>query len=99
MTVTKAKQIQIVFNAFANGETVQYQNDDGTWQDATNLDFSDDAKCYRLKPLPRERWVINGREFLTYEGADTYRCRLDNDNLGVLGYHTPEIVHYREVMK
>jgi hypothetical protein len=47
--------------ALADGKTIQWMSDGGTWEDIYEIEFCmyDDPECYRIKPEPRtfEMWL------------------------------------------
>ena len=85
MSPEKAKQMLPIITAFAEGKPVEMKGlCTEKWEVSENLDFCYDADRYRIKPEPRERWVV---EFRSIDGdvllanviADTH---LQAENIG-----------------
>ena len=58
MTREKVKELLPVLEAYANGKTIQYCNQDYHWEDVKpdeQLDFGGDVINYRIKPEPKYR--------------------------------------------
>jgi hypothetical protein len=62
MTCERAKELLPVIQAFANGEEIQSKNFNHTkWTDIQKdwiVDFSQSNYEYRIKPKPREWWIM-----------------------------------------
>ncbi len=54
MTREKAKELLPIIQAYANGKTVEFFNDD-VWEELDCPDFIWDADRYRIKPEPKYR--------------------------------------------
>jgi hypothetical protein len=57
MTKDEAKDYLPLFQALAEGKTIQIKEDDGTWADLYSPSFLNDPCFYRIKPEPRVIWV------------------------------------------
>ena len=58
MTREKVKELLPILEAYANGKTIQYCNQEYHWEDVKpdeHLDFSKDVINYRIKPEPKYR--------------------------------------------
>ena len=58
MTREKVKELLPVLEAYANGKTIQYCNQEYHWEDVKpdeQLDFKGDVINYRIKPEPKYR--------------------------------------------
>ena len=65
MTIEKAKEMQIVLNAFFEGKKIQYFSKlDNTWLDIKHGDIEeegfDETYQYRIKPEPKKRIMTLG---------------------------------------
>ena len=52
MTKSKAKRLLPIFEAFANGQIIQFLTSEGNWEDCVNLEFGLEVERYRIKPDP-----------------------------------------------
>jgi hypothetical protein len=90
-----AKDYLPLVQALADGKTLQLKVCDDSWQDFSNTDFCNPAIYYRIKPKPREWWVV-----LTSTGSpvDVYQCRAtaESASAGVTPART--IVQVKEVL-
>lgn len=57
MTRETAKQLWPIIKAWAEGETLQFRNAYGEFNDIDDVVFNEDASCYRIKPKPRTFWA------------------------------------------
>ena len=56
MTREEAKELLPIIQAFAEGKTIQYQTDSGSWSDITkDLYTGNHPSLYRVKPEPKYR--------------------------------------------
>ena len=56
MTREEAKELLPIIQAFAEGKTIQYQTDSGSWTDITkDLYTGNHPSLYRVKPEPKYR--------------------------------------------
>lgn len=55
MTREEAKEFLPIIQAFAEGKTIQVQENEGYWRDADVLHFNYDTCRYRIKPEPKYR--------------------------------------------
>ena len=65
MTREKVKELLPILEAYANGKTIQYCNQEYHWEDVKpdeHLDFSKDVINYRIKPEPKYRPFKNAEE-------------------------------------
>lgn len=60
MTREEARKVAELYTAFADGKMLQYQGGDRQWRDTmeSNLDFIGSPSLWRVKPTPREAWLI-----------------------------------------
>lgn len=66
MTREQAAKLLPVIQAFAEGKTIQVQRND-VWYDVKDRDsltFESELKNYRIKPEPREFWVVDDADGL-----------------------------------
>jgi hypothetical protein len=91
-----AKYLPFV-QALAEGKELQIQLNDGTWSNiGTHVDvsFSEPPECYRIKPKPKEVWLIYdsaGNFMFRSFSADGAKRLCDND--GGRRYE-----HYKQVL-
>ena len=65
MTREKVKELLPVLEAYANGKTIQYCNQEYHWEDVKpdeQLDFGGDVINYRIKSEPKYRPFKNAEE-------------------------------------
>lgn len=63
MTRERAKQLKDVFNAYADGQTIQsYSEHYGKWIDLAEVNFCDDTE-YRVKPFQNKKWCDNYEDY------------------------------------
>ena len=55
ITREEAKEFLPIIQAFAEGKTIQVQENEGYWRDADVLHFNYDTCRYRIKPEPKYR--------------------------------------------
>ena len=82
MTREHAKNIKDIFNAFAEGETIQYKDREKgvkEWNDLNNPDFNCKPECYRIKPEGKlmthkqlAEWCAMGNGQFTYKNTNSY---------------------------
>lgn len=75
MNKDNAKDYLPLVQALVDGRTIQYKaRPDDPWNDMENPYFVLEPGCYRVKPIPIERWgVVNGggRFISTYGDEET----------------------------
>lgn len=49
----KAKRLLPIFEAFANGQIIQYLTSEGVWETCYNVEFGLETERYRVKPDPQ----------------------------------------------
>jgi hypothetical protein len=98
MTRDEAREFARIVQAYADGKQIQCESFDGRgeW-----IDLGEDACLnawarYRIKPEPREGWMVDGgaipfRIFGSHEAARQYAAAIGNER--------PPIVRMREVME
>ena len=91
MTRDQAKKLLPVFAAWAEGKTIQVKGEGDLWYDCTSVagcDFASHYAKWRVKPEPREWWVIGGLAFDSLDAAK------------ISGYVTDKLnpIHVREVL-
>jgi hypothetical protein len=101
MTRDEAREFAKLVQAYADGEQIQFHFDDGEWRGLSDPDFySRTMDSYRIKPEPREWWVLmdrNGQVGDLLFSLAAAHCEIDKKMLhGVRAPYT--IVHVREVM-
>ena len=62
ITREEAKEFLPIIQAFAEGKTIQVQENEGYWRDADVLHFNYDTCRYRIKPEPKYRPFKNAEE-------------------------------------
>ena len=55
MTIEEAKELMPFIQAFAEGKTVEFLNNDGMWEENKSPLFCSEPKRYRIKPEPKYR--------------------------------------------
>lgn len=60
MTRENARKAAELYAAFADEKTIQYKCVNGQWHDAmeSELNFISDPNLWRIKPPPKEAWLI-----------------------------------------
>lgn len=62
MNKNNAKQFLPLVQALADGKTIQERTQSDLWYDMSDVAFlNSDPAQYRIKPEPRERWVVTRR--------------------------------------
>ena len=84
MTRDEAKQLLPIIEAFSEGKTIQWLNDEGGWENIPkneDMDFEDIAGftgSYRIKPSPKCRPFANAEEcmmeILKHQPFLKYKC-------------------------
>lgn len=89
MTKDQAKRLAEVATWIADGKQVQFKHEDwSTWQNINDASFhlySD--YIYRLKPEPREWWLVNIYHHTNLKDAEMWAR-----------FHNQPIIHVREVV-
>ena len=65
MTRETAKALLPIITAWANGEDIQVKSSD-VWRDMDpdrDYTFDSDKRNYRIKPKPREWWIVGDTHF------------------------------------
>lgn len=57
MNKDNAKNYLPLVQALADGKVIQVLVADDTWEDLNSPAFTRPARCYRIKPEPREVWI------------------------------------------
>lgn len=97
MTREEAREWASLYQAYADGKTIQFRsNAEKKWIDLCYGSFDDSIYCYRIKPEPREIWVTeyNGRPVSAHESereASRY-ARASGPGVNC-------VVRYREVIE
>jgi hypothetical protein len=82
------KEMIAVMQAFDDGKVIQFKGDLGTWQDC-NPSWNWSEYEYRVKPEPREWWIVSWSVFSNRNDAEEYvACRTE----------PKEIIRVREVL-
>lgn len=101
MNREQAKALLPIIAAFANGEEVQckVQGGQGTWHTAEHFSFDGSPDCYRIKPEPRSRFILERIEdgyswgtYRTREQAERVQRDIDLDS----GNNKYRVVEYVE---
>ena len=105
MNRDRAKELLPVIQAFAEGKVVQYKQANTDWIDCREADFGmgflRDTE-YRIKPKPRERWLLAKPDHIlpsTHESrheALIFRKTLAEENGAHFNEYEP--VLFREVL-
>lgn len=95
MTREKVKELLPVLEAYANGKTIQYCNQEYHWEDVKpdeHLDFGGDVINYRIKSEPKYRPFNNSKEcweemqkhqpfgWVKYKNEDRYMVYIEVNN-------------------
>ena len=99
--MNKHPHIDIII-AWFNGELVQYQHCSGAWVDYPFYDPNkrmgpvfNPAVKYRLKPEPREFWLMfNAKDQL----LGTFKTKNEADSVAAYTLNAHRVLHFREVM-
>lgn len=81
MTRDRAKALLPIIAAYANGETIQEwikrwpDCENPKWIDIDFPPFGNASKVFRIKPKPREWWIVGDYAFLTQNEALDYADR------------------------
>lgn len=92
MNASNAKDFLPLVQALAEGKVIQYKWSDDKWRDGEELSFECELECYRIKPEPRELFVVIDDDhkshlaFHSWDDANNYAEKR--------GY---EVSRYREV--
>jgi hypothetical protein len=90
MTPSEAKELLPIITAYAEGKEIEIKAGiTDAWSPASNLHFNGEPSDYRIKPTPREWWL------LFY--ADDTRIVCDTDPTDI-SQNATEIIHVREVL-
>ena len=87
MNASNARDYLPLVQALADGKVVQFKAQFSGWTDTTFINSDQPAHRYRIKPEPREIWVVDGEENLAY---------FDKDSAYATG---GVVVRYREVIE
>ena len=55
MTREEAKELLPIIQAWTEGETIEYLDNNGRWVEGDNLSFCSGLERYRIKPEPKYR--------------------------------------------
>ena len=88
MNARKAKEVLPLIQALAYGKTIQHRVQGANWRDCDNPLFEDWRDMYRVKPEPREFWIVGGL---------TFRSRTDASEAMKAHGISAEVIHVREV--
>ena len=96
MTRDEAREFARIVQAYADGSVIQCFHSDGQWYEVKDPRFDKAVERYRIKPEPREGWMVDGgaipfRIFGSHEAARQYAAAIGNER--------PLIVRMREVME
>ena len=58
MNINNAKGHLSFVQALAEGKTIQFKEDDGSWSDLYNISFNFEPERYRIKPETTKWWVM-----------------------------------------
>lgn len=87
MNKDNAREYLPLVQALVDGKTVQYRLLGEKWSTGGDVDFTLPPDQYRIKPEPREIWVVNGDEDLSF---------FDKSDAIAYGGN---VVRYREVIE
>lgn len=95
MNKDNARDYLPLVQALADGKVIQVQGPDGSWYDVSEPSFNYLPKDYRIKPEPREIFVVIDND------NDAYHLAFHSEDdaikdVGSLGY---AIRRYREVIE
>jgi hypothetical protein len=93
MDRNKAKELLPLIKAFSEGKTIQIRNNQGThWVDVSNPDWTERAYWYRIKPVPREFWIVTTPSTIYYTFDDESSAGEWCNNVGGKITHVIEVV-------
>lgn len=96
MTREQAKELLPMIQAFAEGKTIQCLNRRGGWEDlASPISFDADVSAYRVKPEPREWWLVASKHLQT-EPWKVFHRQPTIEDIALNNY---EVIHVREVLE
>jgi len=58
MTKENAAQYLPLVQALAEGKVIEFKDHDGDWGEIEDVSFDDRIDRYRIKPEPREWWLV-----------------------------------------
>lgn len=90
MNKDNAKDYLPLVQALAEGKVIQWRNHAGSWEDSDELSDAWTPDHYRIKPEPREIFVVNEDDDLAY---------FDESRARATALDTFKIVRYREVIE
>ena len=62
MTREEAKELMPFIQAFVEGKTIEFLNNNGKWEELDDIVFCREPKYYRIKPEPKYRPFKNKEE-------------------------------------
>lgn len=82
MTPQRAKELLPIIAAFAEGKTIQWLDDSEKprlWRDfhASNISFEPELVTFRIKPKPREFWIVvwSDNSYTAYTCKQSCNCK------------------------
>jgi len=93
MTKENAAQYLPLVQALHDGKTIQC-NVNGTWEDVKDPNFYFHPERYRVKPEPREWWLVadNGNVFAVCETEDATKAWIKGNPTTRTVHHVREVI-------
>ena len=96
MTREHAKQLLPLIQAFAEGKIIQLKYPNGIWVDCGLPGFSASPTSYRIKPKPKEFWIVK-----TNDGHTVHYNAIKAENwFKIISVNFPEaeLIHTIEII-
>lgn len=94
MTRQEAKELLPIIQAFSEGKTIQFNTLDHGWVDYDAACFDGDTNRYRIKPEPREFWIL---ETLPYKNLYVFTYK-DAAEVSLKNNPGSRLIHVREIL-
>lgn len=101
MTQQQAKELLPIITAFAEGKEIQYKSRSGPinkWTKVCDTSWSNDILEFRIKPEPREYWIIESQDISGYIKRTIFASKPTIADLAVYGNTIKEVMHVKEVL-
>lgn len=92
MNKDSAKDYLPLVQALADGRVIQWRNYAGDWLDSESPTMSDEPGRYRIKPEPREWWVVVNKV------GGVWSVLSSKPDFDAITRDGMEVVHVREVL-
>lgn len=91
MTRERAKELLPILQAYANGKPIQVANLKG-WETVENPSFDAHPTVYRVKPEPRDFWLVD------FQAGNSPHWAVLEDAPSKEVAETHDVIHVREVL-